>query len=118
MTAMRVELAFFDHEQLLCRDTILIVVEETVSEIHSERNETFRVTHQFEEPACRVFIKGFRSDRLLFRSAMRMGVHNSDDWEAVSLAAPFELCFRCTVVEDQTSLDDAASLARVRPEDP
>lgn len=85
----------------ICRDAILIVPEETISEIVSSQGELFRITHQFEEPACRVFIKGHAGERLLFRSAMRMGMHTSEDWEAVSLAEPFELCFRCELVEDK-----------------
>ena len=33
------------------------------------------------------------------RSAIKMDVHNSKDWEAIDLVAPYVMCFKCTIVD-------------------
>ena len=100
MKAMRAELAFFDGDDLLSRDVVLIHSEEDTCVITSERGERFEVTRQFEEPASPILVKAFSSDgTFIFRSAMRMGVHNSDDWERIDLAEPYQMCFRCAIVD-------------------
>ncbi len=100
MKALRAELAFFDGDDLLTRDIILIHADEDTCIINSERGDRFEITRRFEEPACPVFVKAYNSDgKFLFRSAMRMGVHNSDDWEKIDLAEPYEMCFKCAIVD-------------------
>lgn len=100
MKAMRAELAFFDGDELLARTKVLVYADEDTCEIASERGDRFEVTRQFEEPASQMFVKAFdRDGNLVGRSAMRMGVHNSDDWEMIELAEPYQMCFRCAIVD-------------------
>lgn len=100
MKAMRVEMMFFDGDELLARTRILVhdVEEECVIECSS--GDRFLVTRKFEEPACPILIRYFDSNgEFAGRSAMRMGVHNSEDLEAVDLADSYVLCFRCAIVD-------------------
>ena len=32
---------------------------------------------------------------------MRMGAHNSDDWEAIDLVTPYQLCFKTAIVDGE-----------------
>ena len=100
MKAMRIELAFFDADQPLARGNVLIHAQKDTTEIASERGDRFEVTWQFEEPACSFAVRYFdRNGEPAGRSAMRIGVHDSDDWEMVELAPPYQMCFRCAVVD-------------------
>lgn len=100
MKAMRTEMAFFDGDDLLARAMVLIHAGEETCTIESERGDQFHVTRQFEEPASRVFIKCYsEAGESVGQSAMRMGVHNSQDWEMVELAPPYQLCFKCAIVD-------------------
>ena len=100
MKAMRVEMAFFDGDALLTRANVLVHSIEDECTVLAERGDRFEITTQFEEPASRLFITCFDSDgSLVGRSAMRMGVHNSDDWEAIDLSPPYELCFKTAIVD-------------------
>jgi hypothetical protein len=102
MKAMRVEMGFLDRATYLAGAVVLVQQEEETSEIKSERGESFHVTRQFEEPASRLFIRCFSPEgEFVFRSAMRMGNHNSEDWEKIVLAEPYELCFRCAIVNSE-----------------
>jgi len=100
MKSMSVEVAFFDADELLCRGTINLTTVESESEFVAERGERFELAYQFEQPASRVFIRCHKDGSLVFRSALRMGVHDSDDWESTDLAEPYQLCFRCTVHDE------------------
>ena len=100
MKAMRIEMAFFDGDEQLTRTKVLVYQDEADCEICCDRGDRFIVTRRFEEPACPIVIKYFDSNGdFAGRSAMRMGVHNSDDWEAVDLAEPYNMCFRCAIVD-------------------
>ena len=100
MKALRVEMAFFDGDTLLTRANVLVHSIEEKCTVLAERGDRFEITRQFEEPASRVFIEYFDPEgNPAGMSAMRMGVHNSDDWEAVELAAPYQLCFKTTIVD-------------------
>jgi hypothetical protein len=102
MKAMRVEMAFFDRDTLLTRAVVLIHQEEDSCEIKSDRGDRFEVTRQFKEPASRLLIKCYSPEGdMISRSAMRMGVHNSNDWEKIELAEPYELCFKCAIVDSE-----------------
>ena len=100
MKAMRVELAFFDGNEPLARGNVLVQREDSTCEIISERGDKFKITRRFEEPASSFFVRIFdRDGEPAGRSAMRMGVHNSDDWEKIDLSEPYEMCFKCAVVD-------------------
>lgn len=102
MKAMRVEMAFFDGDELLARSIVLIHKDKDVCEVISGRGDKFVITRWFEEPASVVQIEYFDPDgEFAGRSAMRMGVHNSEEWEAIQLADPYELCFRTAIVDDE-----------------
>ena len=94
---MLVELEFFSQDTLLCRGGLTIGPQASHTRLESTSGKTFEITHQFEEPACRVFIKCFHGGASIFQSAMRMGVHNSVDWEAIELFFPYRLGFKCTI---------------------
>lgn len=103
MPSMRVELVFFDGSTDLCRGEICITSQDEKVEFSTNRGEVFEVSHRYEEPACPIFMRFFESGKLVGRTAMRMGVADSDDWEAVSLANTIELCFRRHVLTDPQS---------------
>ncbi len=96
---MRVELAFFKGNELLCHGTIAIDTEQRQCTIVGESGPAFEISYTYEWPACPILIKCFHDGELVSRSALRMGVHTSDDWEAISLAEPYELGFRCHAEE-------------------
>jgi hypothetical protein len=55
----------------------------------------FEVSYRFEEPACPVFVTCYSANAFLYRTALRVGVHNSEDWESVELAESHVLVFKC-----------------------
>jgi hypothetical protein len=72
---MKVELAFFHGDSLLCRTQITCGAEERTEVFSGADSHEFTVTHRFEEPACPVVIDCTRSGERLYRAALRMGVH-------------------------------------------
>ena len=96
---MRVDLAFFEGDALLCRGTVLIEATECTNTF-SGSGHRFLVTHQFEEPAAPLTIACWRGSQRLYHGALRMGVHTSDDWESINLGNIHTLGFRCHVQPD------------------
>lgn len=102
MKALRIEMVFFDGDTLLTNANVLIHSTEEQCTVLAERGDRFEIIRQFEEPASRMSIEFFDPDgKPAGLSAMRIGVHNSDDWEAVELAWPYQLCFKTTIVDDE-----------------
>lgn len=100
MRAKRVEMLFFDCDDLLARTAVLVYEIEDHCEIQSPRGDRFSVTRRVEEPACPITIQSFDADgEFVGRSEMRMGVHNSDELETVDLAGRCVLCFHCAIVD-------------------
>src|SRR6188768_3575805 len=99
--SLDIEMAFFRGDVLLCRGTARCISGET-NHTFDGADHSFQVTHAFELPACRVFITASTGGKHLFRSASRMGVHTSDDWEAIDLGAGYSLVFKCTEVPQST----------------
>ena len=95
--SLHVEMVFFKGDEFLCRDSILIGDKREERTISGGGPQSFCVSYVYGEPACPIFIRCFEGGKVVSRSAMSVGVHDSDDWEAISLADPFELCFRCSV---------------------
>jgi hypothetical protein len=56
----------------------------------------FTVTHRFEVPACPVEIECRQRGSLRYTAALRMGVHDSDDWETIDLGHVHTFAFRCS----------------------
>jgi hypothetical protein len=100
MRSLKVELVFFEADAPLCRGDIRITDRREVVELRSPKGDLFEISYQFEEPACPIFIRSMKQGKLVGRSAMRMGVADSEDWEAISLANDIELCFRRRVEMD------------------
>lgn len=93
---MFVDLAFFDGDLLLARSGIRCESIEAKESIVGENYELV-VTHKFEEPACPIEIVCMKAGKLLYSTALRMGVHTSDDWESITLGNIHDLAFRCSV---------------------
>lgn len=91
---MDVEVAFFRGDDLLCRGSVRCVPEETTQTFQGG-DYSFQVTHAFELPASRFLIVASSAGQHRFRSAMRMGVHTSDDWETIDLGDGYTLAFKC-----------------------
>src|SRR5579885_2285522 len=91
---MWVELAFFKGNEFLCHGTIVFDREQRPCTLASESGHAFEISYSYDEPARRTIIRCFHDGELVCRSALRMGVHTSDDREAISLAEPYELGFR------------------------
>jgi len=95
--SLDIEMAFFRGDELLCRGAIRCISDENLQTFEGAEH-TFQVTHAFERPACRVFISAARAGEHVFRSAMRVGVHTSDDLEAIDLGGGYSLVFKCAEV--------------------
>jgi len=96
---MWVEPAFFKGNEFLCHGTIVFDREQQQCTLASESGHAFEISYSYDEPACRFFIRCIHDGERFSRSAMGMGVHTSGDWEAISLAEPYELGFRCHAEE-------------------
>ena len=96
---MRVELAFFRGDELLCRGAIHVTDDCCTSDFAATSGERFQVQHQFGLPACALEITCEAGDAWAFHSAIQMGVHHSSDWEVLELTSPYELAFRCAPAE-------------------
>ena len=97
-------MAFFEGDTLLARANVLVHSIEDTCTVIADRGDRFEITRQFEEPASRLFIECFdQNGNLVGASAMRMGVHNSDDLEAIDLVEPYELCFKTAIVDCENS---------------
>lgn len=95
MSALRIELAFFNKDTLLCRGGVRCGSAKAVERFDGVGGHQFEFSSQFEEPACPVQIACRRDGTLLYEVALRVGVHTSDDWESVSLGNIHTLAFRC-----------------------
>jgi hypothetical protein len=101
MSSMRVEVGFFEGSTLLCRAELHITDLREVTELTSPQGDLFEISYHFEYPACPIFIRLMKHGDLVGRSAMRMGVADSDDWESINLANDIDLCFRRRVELDE-----------------
>jgi hypothetical protein len=100
MNAMRVDLAYFDGDVPLGRLLILVHEKEETCTVDLDDGGSLELTYNFEEPASPIFIKGFdATGKQYMRSAMRMGVHNSYDWENIQMWQDYQLIFKCAVVD-------------------
>jgi len=95
MSALFIELAFFDKDTLLCRGGVRCGSTKAVERLDGVGGHQFEVSSQFEEPASPVEITCRRDGTLLYEAALRVGVHTSDDWESVELGNIHSLVFRC-----------------------
>jgi hypothetical protein len=94
MNSMQIDLAFFDEDILLCRGSIVCDETESQTTLSGSGHE-FTIKHQFANPASPVFITCLNEDKRLYETALRVGVHDSEDWESIDLAKVHTLAFRC-----------------------
>ena len=92
---MNIELAFFDGDNLLCRGEITCEAQISSSVFSSPEGYIFEIEHSFEEPACPLQVVCSQNGTNLYKAALRVGVHHSDDWEVISLGDIHDLGFRC-----------------------
>jgi len=100
MSALFIEFAFFDKDTLLCRSGVRCGAAKAVEHLDGVGGHKFELSSQFEEPACPVEIECRRNGALLYKAALRVGVHTSDDWESLDLASIHTLAFRCRKEDD------------------
>jgi hypothetical protein len=92
---MLIEMVFFEGDQLLVRGEINCGQDIGSAKLESHTGIRFDITFQFEEPACPVSITCFLAGKRLYRAALRVGVHDSEDWESLELGENHVLAFRC-----------------------
>ena len=94
---MSIRLAFFDGDALLCQGAIICDSSRAMAVIVSETGHRFEIDHRFEEPACPVSISCTKNGEHLYKAAMMVGTHTSDDWESIDLGSIHTLGFMCHV---------------------
>ena len=92
---LHIDLAFFRDDDLLSRGAVRCTPTKTTSILEGISGHQFEVTSRFETPACPVEIVCHCQNKELYKAALRVGVHTSDDWESVNLAGVHTLGFRC-----------------------
>lgn len=93
---MHVDFAFFDGDTLLLRGFFHCETSPCTEHFAGRDSHEFTVTHRFEEPACPIEIECRHTGKVRYTAALRMGVHNSDDWEAIDLGNIHTFAFRCS----------------------
>jgi len=99
MPGLLIELAFFTGDDLLCRGNVRCGVVEAANHFDGAGDHQFDVTSRFEEPASPVEIVCRRDGKQLYKAALRVGVHTSNDWESINLGNIHTLGFRCREIE-------------------
>lgn len=99
---LRLKLAFFDGESLLAADTLDFSLDEKMTVLESAAGHRFETTYAFEDPACPMFVRCLLNGELLYRSAFRVGVANSEDWERIDLVGNHCMLFQ-RIVPDVAS---------------
>ena len=92
---MHIDLALFDGDALLVRGAIDCSVQEQSFLLESKSGLVFAFTARFEDPACPVSVHCTLQGKTLYRTALRVGVHTSDDWESIDLGGIHTLAFWC-----------------------
>ena len=86
---MRVELALFDGDTLLERCEIVVSATQQVDTF-----QLYRATHQLGREDADIVLDEFANHIELKRSALRMPIHESSDWESIELDK-YTLAFWC-----------------------
>lgn len=92
---MRIDFTFFDGDDLLVKGSVECSLPEQSFFFAAKSGVHFIVTSQFEDPACPVSIDCSLNGKKLYRAALRVGVHTSDDWESIDLGEIHTLVFWC-----------------------
>ena len=92
---MLIKMAFFEGDQLLVRGEITCSDDVRRRRLEACAGQQFEIAYRFEEPACLVSVTCSLAGEQLYRSAIMVGVHDSEDWESNELAENHVLAFRC-----------------------
>ena len=92
---MDIKMAFFEGDDLLASGEIHCRPEEQILTFNGEGGHSFEVRASYEEPAIPIFVTCSINGQQLYRTAIRMGVHTSDDWESVDLGNIHTLVYKC-----------------------
>jgi len=101
---MSVDLALFRGDELLGRGSICIRNQRESSEFALQDDMILFISHEFALPASSLSVElrrraeGAKEKELLLEAGLAMGVHESDDWESVSLGPEYTLGFFCRPV--------------------
>lgn len=90
-----IDIAFFSGDDLISQGSVRCGASKIISRLDGVSGHRFEITSKFEEPACPVEIRCCCQEKELYKAALRVGVHTSDDWESVDLAGIHTLGFRC-----------------------
>jgi hypothetical protein len=93
---MHVDFAFFDGDNLLLRGFFHCMASPRTEHFSAAEAHEFTVTHRLEEPACPIEIECRQHGKVRYTAALRMGVHDSEDWEAIDLGNIHTFAFRCS----------------------
>ena len=109
--AMAVEFALFHHDALLCRSTIRIEDQQKSEEFEcadfsdvtgtASSKGHLVIRHEYGLPAASLQLWLIRygapesAGEIILEAALAMGVHDSGDWESVTLAEHYTFAFAC-----------------------
>jgi len=97
MKTMTLELAFFDGDDLLYQETVECQAVSSTDLFEGTDGHQFKISSLFEEPACPVSIICSHHGKKLYEVALRVGVHDSEDWESIDLGGIHTLGFRVRI---------------------
>ena len=92
--SLSIEMAFFDGEILLVRCRVECTKEKQLYQVKGIDDYLFDITYSLELPSSPVEIICSNSSGLLYKAALRVGVHTSEDWESIELGDIHTLAFR------------------------
>lgn len=95
---LNIRMAFFDGDTLLSGGEVLCQNDESITVFNGEEGHSFEIKSSFEEPACPIFITYKYNVEQVYRSAMRFGVHSSNDWETLNLGNIHTLVYKSQIV--------------------
>ncbi len=96
LKTMIIKFNFFEKDDLLCSGKLFCNQKKTINEFKSPDCEyVFKIEHEFDYPACPVSIECIYQSKHYYYSALRVGVHNSEDWESVNIGNIHDFVFMC-----------------------
>jgi hypothetical protein len=99
---MSVDLALFKGDECMCHGTIRIDKKRQSSEFTGDNGLLLLISYEFSLPACGLSVELWRETEVegeeleqILESGLAMGVHESSEWESVSLGPEYTLAFFC-----------------------
>jgi len=104
-----IKLAFFEGDTLLGRSEIICAQLPASKVVEGGLGTRWTLSFHFEEPACPVEMICEKEGVHQYRSALRFGVHDSEDWEDIELGDLHALAFKCEMRPQATACVSASS---------